>query len=380
MKTKQGISLMVLVITIVVSIIIAGLVIVQTENVIFEAEKDQFVTEISTIKDKVKEYYLLTGALPVKPNVSYTGEELKEKIIDDTYKYLLENEIEQNKDINNTFLVVDLNMLQVQTDERGIIKDDTDIYIVATNTLNVYYLKGFEYDDTVRFSTVYLAPQNEVAAEIEQEVPPTELNNDLDVVKNTTVWTNEIILTIKNNLKNQETLQYSIGGADLKIVDGTGKIVINSSSMTEAEITAFTNNKYVVINRLINGSVTETKQIDISNLDIITPSLGEMEIIDTTNENYNIIKINSADEGGSGIKCIYYDYNTMLVDDMATLYYSNSGEFTAKALIGFGKITNDGTMKLEKHIKSIVAIAVDNAGNVSDINTYTIEDKYLVSK
>ena len=94
----------------------------------------------------------------------------------------------------------------------------------------------------------------------------------------------------------------------------------------------------------------------------------------------NTIKINVTDQGESDIKCIYYDYNTVMLNDKEVKYYIDRSEVNAKDLVGFGKCTKDGSISLDKNIKSIVAIAVDNAGNVSEIITYIIEDEYLVSK
>ncbi|MBQ8042653.1 MAG: hypothetical protein IJ272_00690 [Clostridia bacterium] len=379
MKTKRGIALVALAISIVVMLLIAGIAIVQINNVIFETEKEQFIVELSTIKEKIKERYLLAGSLPVKVSVEYTADELKAQLTDTSHQALLESEITANKDTNNTFLVVDLEKMEIDTDQRGKSQQDIDVFIVASNTLNVYYLKGVEIEGIMRFSLATLVSQDEIEGDTEQQGTAVSLDNDLAITKNTNVWTNEICITVKNALQTGEALQYFIGIAEAKAVENN-TIVVNSDNMTEAEKTSFATNKYVTINRLLNGSITETKEVVIDNLDITPPTLGTMEMTDTSNESYNIIKINSTDEGGSGIKCLYYDYVTMLVSGDSTSYYSDRSEVNVNELLGFGKITNDGTITLDKNIKSFIAVVVDNAGNTSDITTFIIEDTYLITK
>ena len=82
----------------------------------------------------------------------------------------------------------------------------------------------------------------------------------------------------------------------------------------------------------------------------------------------------------SGIKALYYDYETIYENGESKAYYTNRSEVTASDLMSFGKIANIGVIKLSKNIKSIVVVAVDNAGNTSEIITYTIDDEYLISE
>jgi len=91
MKTKQGFSLMGLVIAIVITVALTTIIIIQTDNVIEETEKNDFIVELSTIKDKIKEHYLLLGSLPVKAGEQYTVNELKGKLADITRQELLES-------------------------------------------------------------------------------------------------------------------------------------------------------------------------------------------------------------------------------------------------------------------------------------------------
>ena len=380
MKTKKGISLVVLIITIIVMVLLAGIAIAGTTNVIEEADKSDFVVELSTIKDRIKERYLLTGSLVVKSGQQYTAQEIVAMQTIEENKSSLINEITKNNDLTNTFYVVDLSQLEVETSKRGIESDELDVFVVASNTLNVYYLRGFEYKQEIRFSTVTLASESTVEQQTGEEINQVELNDKLNVTKSSNTWTNEMKIYITNQLNDGESLQYSIAGGNVKSIEKNNYITINSTVMTNSEKTAFANNKTVIIDRIKDGTVLESKEISIDNLDIINPTLGDMEIIDTTNTSINTIKINFEDSGNSGVKAIYYDYNKILKDGTEKDYYLDKNLGSRASLLKAGKISKDGIIKLDKYIKSIFVVAVDNAGNVSDVVTYTIEDTYIVSK
>ncbi len=372
MKTKRGISLIAVTISIVVLAIITGLVITQTNNVIAEAEKSEFVVELSTIQDKIEERYLLTGLLPVRPNIVYTANELKSKIEDNNERALLDSEIIANNDENNSFLVVDLESMEIETAERGKTNQETDIFVVATNSLNVYYLKGAEINDIVSFSLVMLVERNTVQSNLQKEQEKVKLNNDLVLEKSTNTWTNELKIIVKNKLASNEVIKYVVGYSEEQNNVENNTITLNSVSMTETEKTEFKVNKSLLIRRLLNGNVIQIKEVMIDNLDIETPLLNEMEIVDDGHEKHNIVKISSTDMGGSSIKCIYYDYVSIVRDDIIEPYYTDRNEVTKKDLAAFGKISKDGTITLDKNIKSIIAMAIDNAGNMSEIKAYTI--------
>lgn len=371
MKSKKGVSLVVLIITLIVMVIIVTVTISGIENVLKEAQKSEFVTELETIKDKAEEWYFLTGTLPIETGTEYTASQLKAKVLDSQSKTLLTNEISKNGDLNNNFFVVDLALMDIQTNERGKKQNQTDIFVIAENTLNIYYLGGAEIYKIVRFSVVDLVDENNIK---EPNIADTavNLNDTLNIAKSSNVWSNSLTLTIKNSLNSGETLTYSIGTLTAKQVNEKQEIYLNNVNLNSDEQQALNTNKYITVNRLKNGTVIESKRVNVTNLDMDVPNLGGMDIVNTSNASYNTVKINSTDVGNSGVKAIYYDYETKLVNGVAQSYYTDRNNVTEVDLINFGKITNDGTIKLAKDIKSIVAVAVDNAGNVSLINTYTI--------
>ena len=116
--------------------IIGSIIIVQTQSFLQTAERNDFVTELTTLEDKAKEYYMLTGKMPVKDGEEYTLEQIKSKLSNDDQKNALQNEVVQNKDAGKKFYVIDVNMLSIDTLNKGIGKEETDIYIIAQDTFN----------------------------------------------------------------------------------------------------------------------------------------------------------------------------------------------------------------------------------------------------
>ena len=380
MKTKRGVSLVVLVITIIVTVILTSIVVLRTATAVEEVEINDFAFEIATIEDKVKEYNLLKGELPVVLTSQYSFENIQTLLTDSKYKQAFIDEVKTNKDENNMFYLIDIDALKLNLDERGIKANAIDIFVVATNTMNVYYLAGVKIGDEIYFSLAKINVENKVDSKEPENSVDGNIETTLALSKNTSTWTDELKIFIQTSLATDETLQYLVANSTLKAVGTNKTVVLNKNTMTANEKAAFESNKTVTINKLKNGVVTETKTINIDNLDITSPSLGDITMVDTSSSEYNKIKIVATDAGLSGIKAIYYDYVTVLKDNKEVSYYTGRSDVSINDLISFGKASKDGNIQLDKNIKSIVVVVVDNAGNTSDIKTYTIQDTYLISK
>ena len=374
MEGKKGISLVVLVVTIIIMIILTGITIVGMENVIAETERDEFITELAVLKDKTKEYYILMGKLPVKDGSEYTATELSNLLNEQSHKTALLDEITKNKDTNNKFLIIDLSLMDIKTSKRGREEKSTDVFCVAINTLNIYYIDGIIIDGSIRFSLANLIESKDIENDPQSLDSKVELDKSLALIKNTESWTNEIRLQIKCEVQNNQKLQYSICGQTSKIVPSNNVIVINSNTMTLQEKAAFSDSKQINVSKLENGDIIDSKQVGLVNLDISSPQLPIVEIMDTSNEDVISLKISSTDIGGSGIKTIYYDFVNKVVDGVEQPYYYYRSKITEADLINFGKKSGDGLINIPKNISRIACISVDHAGNPSEILNYSILD------
>lgn len=162
MNKKSGVTILVLVITIIVLAILAGASIKGVANVLDKANKQNFVTELKTLQDKTKEYYITFGELPVDKTKSYTVQQLFDLYTDEIELKSIKNEVNKNSDNEAVFYKLDLNELEVETEKRGKSSTNKDIFVVSSYNYNVYYLQGEVIEDKIHFSLVNLIEKNKV--------------------------------------------------------------------------------------------------------------------------------------------------------------------------------------------------------------------------
>ena len=123
-KSKKGITLATLVITVIILLILSGTAIYNAGSTSDAGRYNNMVADIKLLKDEVLIYYNKYGEIP-KTN--------KEIVIDDIVYY----EIDLSKLENLT--------LNYGSDygEEGELSDSSDVYLVSSN-LHIYYLKGIE--------------------------------------------------------------------------------------------------------------------------------------------------------------------------------------------------------------------------------------------
>ncbi len=135
-KMKRGITVSTLSIAIVIMLILVSVSTVAGIRAIKTAAYEEFTSKMLRLADDVNIYVKKNGTLPIKNEiVSQAG-------MNTTLKELIAN----NGDANNTLYVVDLNKLTTESINIGEGNtENLDVFLVAENTNNVYYLKGFEY-------------------------------------------------------------------------------------------------------------------------------------------------------------------------------------------------------------------------------------------
>ena len=135
-RMKRGITVSTLSIAIVIMLILVSVSTVAGIRAIKTASYEEFTSKMLRLSDDVNIYVKKNGTLPVKNEiVSQAG-------MNTVLKELIAN----NGDTNNTLYVLDLNKLTTESINMGEGNtENLDVFLVAENTNNVYYLKGFEY-------------------------------------------------------------------------------------------------------------------------------------------------------------------------------------------------------------------------------------------
>ncbi len=140
---KKGISLMVVVIAVTVMLILISTASVIGSSSINTANYDEFNSKVDRVWNLVNEYYVKNGVLPVTSEVIS-----KESLGSDFVKVVTEN-----GDLNENLIVVDMSKLKITGIDLGYGNIlDQNVFLVAQNTQNVYYMRGYNYRGKIYYS------------------------------------------------------------------------------------------------------------------------------------------------------------------------------------------------------------------------------------
>ena len=129
MKSNKGITIIILIVTIVIMLIITGTIVNQSMQNIRMQPLNQLFDDLELIEDKVALYYHQYGNLPIKS---------------DTYSGSMNFQIEKNPNDDENYYIIDLSKLYNLTLNYTISNTGDDLYIINRATHTIYYPKGFE--------------------------------------------------------------------------------------------------------------------------------------------------------------------------------------------------------------------------------------------
>lgn len=143
MNNKNGISLVVLVAAIAIMLIVLTSAIIIGKGNIDDAKYDEYISNVSRVSNEVNLYYLENNILPT------TGE----IILLDSLESSFIAKVSENLDNMNDLYIVDINKLNDSTIKigNGSIASK-DVFLVASNTNNIYYLNGFKYKGKIIYT------------------------------------------------------------------------------------------------------------------------------------------------------------------------------------------------------------------------------------
>jgi len=142
MKRKKGVTTTVVVLAVVIMFIILTTATVTGSRNIDTVNYEEYMSQLTRVANGVNEYVVKNNELPV------TGQIVaKANLTED-----LTNELTENGDLNNDLYVVDISKLDVNNVNKGTgTIDDRDIFLVAENTNNIYYYKGYKFRGTMYY-------------------------------------------------------------------------------------------------------------------------------------------------------------------------------------------------------------------------------------
>ena len=222
MRKEHGITLVSLIITVILIIIIAGTTVYTSVNRFKTNNVSKLYTDIELLNDKINNYYVDYGGLPVKETYTYSSIDFADK----------------NSSDNNTYYIIDLSALGdiiLNYGQAGYENANTsqDVYVVNQKTHTVYYVQGIEnYSGTIVHTYG-------IHSSTEDTIPPTKpqikiVEGKLD----------------KENTNNTDTEKYYLSEVTIEFVPGKDNVsgidrtTYSVGGVAEQNITNLTNNRY----------------------------------------------------------------------------------------------------------------------------------------
>jgi len=142
MERKRGVTTAVISLAVVIMFIILTTATVVGSRNIDTVNYEEFKSQLTRVSNTVNEYYLKNDELPV------TGEIVAKANLPEA----LTNEIDMNGDINNDLYIIDMSKLDINNVTRGNGNlDDRDLFLVAEESNNIYYYKGYKFRKTMYY-------------------------------------------------------------------------------------------------------------------------------------------------------------------------------------------------------------------------------------
>ncbi|MDF2866345.1 MAG: hypothetical protein K0R72_1163 [Clostridia bacterium] len=392
---KGGISLVILIVSMVVLLILATTIFVSASSAIDTAKLTTFAKDLNKVQDSIESYYISNNVIP-----SLNGSELMNKdefLSISRFSDILVEEIIKNNDLNSQFYTIDLNKINITNTPYGLKKyGENDVFVISYPSMNVYYPYGFSAKNNTYFSitdkitSVTKLNQDELS----NPVDGLPLLEKIDVTQ-ASGWVNNMDVNIEVSIAENETLFMSVSGSTNRlietsvgkntlkfnslssIVSGVENIKVPDLTLDEANYidlgTKPVSERYVDILKYKNNTIVDKARIDLSNFNKIPPSIKKATVSSNSSSNQVDLSVNTAD---GGIREIRYEYLTKYTNNgTIERYYDNITDFDSNYMISNGKksiITSnsEAVIQVPKNVQSVKVALIDKANN---INLYSQE-------
>ena len=402
MKVKNGITLIILVLTIILALILVTATTLAVGNSIDNARLAAFANDLKEVQDAVKVYYMENDFFPTPAD---STDALSQKAIFEivSNKVIFKQDLSVNNDYNEnenlgSFYKIDLKILGVEQTVRGTQEDrqPDDIYVVSYPSMNVYYLAGVKAKNNTYYSlSTRLTDVVKVVNEPPQYTNIVEQSAyGVTVKKLKKTWTNTLNMSIEAQMDSDEGLYIKLqGGSEVKINTIVGQNIFlldnfneiysqNSNSYLNTNIpdediknfnSSVQDNKYLEIIKKNEdtGETIGTIKVNLSNYETTIPIKATDSVVES-GEEYNTVTFKVHDDV-SGVREVRYEYLKKYDErtGLPVLYYAGVDTFDPSYIKTRGKkaeLYEDGTVKIQipKEIEGIEIRVFDRAGNVSE--------------
>jgi len=341
MINKRGITVTVMVITVILLIIVAGTITFSMNSTISYSRLSSWANEIEYIQEVVNEQ--LNGSSNTEFSLGY--------IIINTDKAFEANEqfegeaLEQDKTL--ILRVLNLGKLGITNTMYGNLDTTTDVYAVSETTGRVYYVQGIDVDGQ-KYYTLTNALRNRFNLNTVQGnltsivFVPSSIgysNTPIKVtVKVPNTYTNIVIRTsneqiqIGSQIVKQNTYEYQVNENNIA---GNYTVTVSYNDGTKPLVSEYKINGYDTTEPVI-------KELTDSNFMYKRTETGKVEYL---------IDLEATDE--SGIKVMKYTTGIIAKEQAKEYFEQNTN------------IIKDGTINLDRKTSEYTIYVEDNAGNFS---------------
>ncbi len=338
MMKKQGITVSVLVITIIVLTILAGAITVSTLSTVNYSKLSSWVSEISYIQEVVEEQN------NVSSNMDYTMQQIELSISSNVSDEQFEGEdiSEDNKLILKT---LDLGKLKITNTVYGNLDTTTDVYAISEKTGRVYYVQGIEIDGQMYYSLTDSLRQRF------NLISPEGSLSSIVFAPNVVGYSNKPITVVVKVPKTYTDIVITTSNAEIQIGAQTEKETTYEYAVNTNEAVG----NYTITVTYNNGTQSLTSKYEVNSYDVTKPVITPLDYyswsykeLETETIDY-ITNVTATD--ASGIRIMKYALGTISLNDAQTYFKDN------------GNIIANGKINLDRNITTYTIYAEDNAGN-----------------
>lgn len=344
---KKGVSLIVLMITIVLMILIISTVTISARASFNNAQKLTFATEIASMQENVNEYYLRNHILPVLHDVTLNLENISEQ---EKIQFL--DEKMDGKQI--VLKQIDLSKFSQMDIIFGKGENGTDIYAVSEITNRVYFLRGLHTDEMT-----YYTLTEDLKQMIEYQEETRSSKGGILFESSPNKWTNQNVTTFIKIPKDYQNIHIWVIQNGKKTAYTMDPMIENTYYRYQIESI---NGIYRVEVDYQDKGVDKSANYEIMLFDDVKPdfSISEPFLLEKDGKKYQYLKLLNYSDNLSGIKAMKYA-KAKIEDSQIFSYFSNNGI----------SIEND-MIVYEENTKYVTVYIEDMAGNY-DYRVITIE-------
>lgn len=395
MMFRKGISLVVLIITIVVTIILSSAAIISIGNSIENAKLVAFAKELNDIETRCQMYYYENNELPyLDSDIAMSQGELL-NLVNEGYKDTFLSEMELNNDKLDSdelgaYYKMDLSKIGTESVKRGVLASETDVFVISYPSMKIYYLDGVQIGNKRYFS---LTPNLSNITKIE-DVPLEDISENVTIHnlpgftirKKNTAWSNNFGITLSGYLPENRELYIKFSGMDerrlsissgsflnIEIIDLNSLRSQGLLEITDEEVFEFLNlpnkDKNISIIEKENGVVIGEITISLSNYDYVKPVISNSSV-DMVLNNSNVECTFKVSDDSSLVKEVRY-YTVSDSDTDTNMYTEQFVRSRGKKAVLDTEFNVSFSFNVD--VRKVIIAVIDRAGN---INLYSSNNKY----